>query len=168
MTAADLARIIQIILAPVVMITSCGIIVGGILSQHAAINDRIRALAHERLDLLTAPDGTLNLSQTMAHPAHAERLSEIDAEIPRLVRRHVLVRNAALALYGAIAILVISMFAIAIAVLQSGPVLRTIALVIFLLGTASALLGIILMAYELRISHDAIHYEVQRMLDLDS
>ncbi|MGZ3667142.1 MAG: DUF2721 domain-containing protein, partial [Ktedonobacterales bacterium] len=93
---------------------------------------------------------------------------EIDAEIPRLVRRHVLVRNAALALYGAIAILVISMFAIAIAVLESGPVLRTIALVIFLLGTASALLGIILMAYELRISHDAIHYEVQRMLDLDS
>jgi len=167
-TAADLARIIQIILAPAVMITSCALIVGGVLSQHTSINNRLRTLARERLDLLTAPDGTLNLSQTISHPAHAERLGEIDAEIPRLLRRHELVRNAALALYSAIAILVISMFAIAIAVLESGPVLSTIAIVIFLLGTASALLGTILMAYELRISHDAIHYEIQRVLDLDA
>jgi hypothetical protein len=165
-TAADLARIIQIILAPAVMITSCALIVGGVLSQHAAINNRLRALARERLDLLTAPDGTLNLSQTRAHSAHAERLREIDGEIPLLMRRHVLVRNAALALYSAIAILVISMFVIAIAILESGPVLRAIALVVFLLGTASTLLGVILMAYELRLSHDAIHYEVQRVLDL--
>lgn len=168
MTAADLARIIQIILAPVVMITSCGIIVGGILSQHTSINDRLRALARERLDLLTASDGTLNLSQALTHHAQAERLGEIDVQIPLLMRRHYLVRNAALALYSAIAILVISMFAIALAIIESGPILRTIALGIFLLGTASALVGIILMAYELRISHNAVHYEVQRVLDLGS
>lgn len=168
MTAADLARIIQIILAPVVMITSCAIIVGGVLTQYSAINDRLRALARERLDLLTTSDGSLSLSQTLAHPAHAERLSEIDVQIPLLIRRHGLVRNAALALYSAITILVVSMFTIALAILQSVAALRDVALVIFLLGTACALVGVALMAYEVRISHDAIHYEFQRVLDLGS
>lgn len=168
MTAADLARIIQVILAPVVMITSCAIIVGGILTQYNAINDRLRALARERLDLLTAPDGALNHSQSLGNSAHGERLGEIDAQLPLLLRRHELARNAALALYSAIIILIVSMFTIALAVLQTGAALRNVALITFLLGTASALVGIVLMAHELRISHDAVRYEVRRVLDLGS
>lgn len=168
MTATDLARIIQIILAPVVMITSCAIIVGGVLSQYSAINDRLRALARERLDLLTTSDGSLSKPVLATASAHAERLSEIDTQLPLLLYRHRVVRNAAFALYSAIAILVLSMFIIAIAILQSAAALRSLALIIFLLGTASALIGIVLMTYELRISHDAIYYEVQRVLDLGS
>jgi uncharacterized membrane protein YphA (DoxX/SURF4 family) len=45
-------RTIQLILAPVVMVTACAILLAGLLSRFAALNDRLRLLARERLDLL--------------------------------------------------------------------------------------------------------------------
>jgi Protein of unknown function (DUF2721) len=50
-------KTIQLILAPVVMVTACGVLLNGMLSHYAAINDRIRTLVGERLGLtlLTPP-----------------------------------------------------------------------------------------------------------------
>ena len=101
------ARNIQLILAPVVMVTSCAILLGGLLGRYAAINDRLRAMNRERLDLWYAG--------ATQDAFHMERLREIDAQMPDLLRRHKFVHNSVLAIFAAILIFVASMFVIAFA-----------------------------------------------------
>jgi hypothetical protein len=47
MSAEMVARTIQLIIAPVVMVTTCSILLGGLLSHYAALNDRLRGMARE-------------------------------------------------------------------------------------------------------------------------
>ena len=51
MIAETIARTIQLIVAPVVMVTAGAILSGRLLTHAGAINDRLRTLAHERLDV---------------------------------------------------------------------------------------------------------------------
>ena len=73
MTAESIVKIIQLILAPAVMVTTCAILLGGMQGHYAAVNDRLRAMARERLDLL------LGLGQSSNPEAFvSERLEQID------------------------------------------------------------------------------------------
>jgi hypothetical protein len=164
MTIEDISRIIQLILAPVVMITSCAILVSGMLTVYAATNDRMRALTRERLDLLHGPQGILSLAMAEGNSFKTERLHEIDAQLPRLLRRHETIHRAVLAVYSAILIFVASMFIIAAAAIVRTSALATFSLVGFLAGTAVLLAGILLMASEVRTSNQAVQYEVSRVL----
>jgi hypothetical protein len=110
MSAATIAQTIQLILAPVVMVTACAILVGGIVSHYAAINDRLRTLTRERLDLLRGPNGALSSAFTSGDAFRTERLQEIDRQVPHLARRLDLIHHALLAVYGAILIFVLSNF----------------------------------------------------------
>jgi hypothetical protein len=49
----------QFILAHVVMVSSCAILVGGMLTLHGGLNDHLRALAKEQLKLLRGTGGSL-------------------------------------------------------------------------------------------------------------
>lgn len=173
MNAATVAQIIQLILAPVVMVTSCGLIINGLLQRYAAINDRMRGMAHERLDLLGALGGevhdiggTLAIAPGHDDPLVRERLTEIDDQLPRLLQRHRMLHNALLASYGAVVTFVVSMFVIAAATLFHQSWLAVVALLMFLLGTAVLLLGVLLTTQEVRRSQDQIDYEVRRILGL--
>ncbi len=165
MNAEMVARIIQTIIAPVVMITTCSIMLGSLLSHYAAISDRLRALARERIDLLRAMS---------ADSISRERLGEIDAQLPELLRRHKLMRNATLSIYSAIVIFVVDMFVIAFATASdnagltpSSPILAGSAIiVVFLLGMAALLIGVLLTTWEIRQSHRAVEYEARRVLSL--
>jgi hypothetical protein len=42
------------------MMTSCAILIGGMLSLYSSVNDRLSLMARERLDLLRMPDGTFD------------------------------------------------------------------------------------------------------------
>ena len=59
MSAENVTRTIQLILAPVVMITACALLLNGLLSRYDALNARLRIMGRERLDLLRTPR-TLN------------------------------------------------------------------------------------------------------------
>jgi hypothetical protein len=166
MTVETIGRTIQLILAPVVMVTSCAILVGGMLTLYGNINDRLRALAHERLDLLRTPNGTLDSAAMASDSYQHERLYEIDGQLPGLLRRHEMVHNAVLATYAAILVFVLSMFVIAMAAILSSPALATMALVIFLLGTGVLLIAVLQIALQVRISNDAVQYEVRRVMGL--
>ncbi|MGG6263041.1 DUF2721 domain-containing protein [Leptolyngbya sp. AN03gr2] len=152
MSAADIAQTIQLIIAPVVMITACMLFQNGILLRYAAIGQRIRALSHEQFELL-------RFSQAKNH-LDSERLEEIDRQVPLLVRRHRLIQRAVLLTYGATAILILTMFAIAFSVAINAEVIGTIALILFLVGTGVLLAGVFLTALAVRISHRALCYEV--------
>jgi hypothetical protein len=166
MNAEMIARTIQLILAPVVMVTACAIMLGGLLGHYAAINDRLRIMAHERLDLLHGASGDLSTALPSADAFAGERLQQIDVQMPDLLRRHKLVRDAVLTIYCAILIFIASMFVIAFAAAVNSTWVAIVALVMFLMGTAILLWGVLLTALEVRTSHLAIQFEAQHILSL--
>lgn len=163
MSVQAVAATIQLILAPVVMVTSCAILVGGLLQRYAAINDRMRAMARERLDLLRSIKAT---AAAQLDPYVAERLGEIDTQMPDLLRRHKLIHDSVLTVYCAVLVFVASMVVIAGAATFSSSAAAGAALVLFLVGTAVFLIGVLLTALEVRTSRRAVVYEVERVMAL--
>ncbi len=157
MQLQTLASTIQLIIAPVVMVSACAILLGGLLSRYAAINDRLRLMARERLDLLRA---------AAQQPLDRERLEEIDDQIPLLVRHHRLAHHAVLAVYIAVAIFILDMFAIALAAVMYIDAVGVLVMLLFVGGMSALLVGAVLTAQEVRTSHQAIHYEVMRILSV--
>jgi Protein of unknown function (DUF2721) len=157
-TAAEIASTIQLVLAPVVMISACAITLNGLIGHYQAINDRVRAMMHERLDLLRGPVDADRFSR--------ERLVEIDHQVPDLLRRHRLMRNAVVAIDSAIAVFVASMLAIAIETVSGSIAVGTVVLGLFMLGTLGLLIGVVLSALEIRSSHNGLDYEANRVLGL--
>jgi hypothetical protein len=151
MNAADIAQTIQLIIAPVVMITACMLFQNGILVRYTSIGQRIRSLTHEQFELLRASQGD---------DFDLERLEEIDRQLPLLTRRHRLIQKAVLLAYGAIAILILTMFAIALSVAFNAGIISILALMLFLAGTGVLFIAILLTSLEIRISHRALCYEV--------
>lgn len=160
MNAEIVSRTIQLILAPVVMITACGIILGGLLSRYAAINDRMRLMVHERLDQLV---------QLKSNPDDAfasTRLTHLDAQMPDLLRRHKLEHEAVLMTYCAILIFILSAMLLGLAAETNEAWAATIAFLVFALGTISLAISIILTIEEVRTSRRSITYEVQQIFEL--
>jgi hypothetical protein len=134
------------------MVTACAIILGGLWTHAESINDRLRAMNRERLDLWRQPT---------ADAYTTERLAEIDAQAPVLLRRHHRVRQAIVMAYTAIMVFILSMFAIALAVLRNATGVP--ALLLFLTATLLLLVAVVLAILEIRISHTALEYETNRV-----
>lgn len=158
MNAADVAKTIQLIIAPVVLVTACAIIQGGVLGRFMHVGQRMRSLANERLEQLH--------TGKMEDAFSLERLQEIDRQIPLLKQRHRLLQKAVLLIYSAISIFLISMFAIALSVVLNSGEAATLALLCFLFGTSLLLAGVVFTGQEIRMSHYAICYEVDRIASL--
>jgi Protein of unknown function (DUF2721) len=158
MSAETVTRTIQLILAPVVMVSACAIFVGGLLSHYEAINARMRTMTRERLDALR--------SSATADRFVKERVAELDAQLPQLLQRHALVHHALLAAYMGILILVASMCAIAFSAVTAADWLVALVLAMFVAGILAILLSVVLIALEVRISQAAVAFEVGRVLRL--
>ena len=158
---------IQAMVAPVVLITTAAILSGALLTMYGSVNDRMRAMDRERLDILTGAAGTL-LSAVEVPPAGRERLTQVDAQLPMLLRRHRLLHNAVLVIYAGVAVLVLSVIAIGVAVTGRSGAAGTAALALVLAGTVMLLGGLLFAARSIMISMNAIDYEVRRALSLGS
>jgi hypothetical protein len=166
MSVVSLGQTIQIILAPVVMVTSCAILIGGMLTHYAAINDRLRNMTRERLSLLRQPSGALEAALANHDAYTSERLSQIDRQVPALLRRLHLIHNAIQAMYIACCVFLGSMLVIAIATISALAALATLALIVFLLGTGVMLAGIVVISHEIQISDAEVRYEATRVMSL--
>lgn len=153
MTLEMIARTMQFILAPAVMINACAVLLSGLLAHYAAINTRLRDLGRERLERVRDETNRLTL----------ERLSEIDVQLPDLLRRHGLLRDAILLVYSGVSCFVASMLVIAVATALENLTVSLVALIVFLLGTGLALLGLLVVSVEIRRSHRAVAFEVSRI-----
>jgi len=158
---------VQAMVAPVVLITTAAILSGALLGMYGSVNDRMRAMDHERLEILTGAGGAL-LSAADVSASDRERLTQIDTQLPMLLRRHRLLHNAVLLIYAGVAVLVLSVIAIAVAVTNRSGAVGTVALVLVLAGTVTILGGLLFAARSIMISADAIDYEVKRSLSLGS
>jgi hypothetical protein len=165
MTIDAIFRTISLTLAPVVMITSCAILLNGILTRYESVSARMRAMHHERLELLEG----LGHTSTSGMPTvglSTQRIHEIELQLPKLLLRHKLIHNAVLSENASIVLFVTSMFIIALAVLTNSQNIATVALLIFLIGTATLLVGVILTTLELSRSQREVAYEIQDGLKL--
>jgi hypothetical protein len=158
MQVETVAQIIQLVIAPAVMISGCTMILNGILNRYNKISDRIRSLSRERAELLDIYD--------VPEQIFREAVYLIDRQLVLLTRRHLLIQKTSLTFYGAILLFLLSMLAISLAKIFKLGEFSGIALLLFLLGNGNLLVGVILASWEVYISHQAIHSEVQWIMTL--
>jgi hypothetical protein len=152
---------ISAMVAPVVLLTVGGLLTNGLLTVYGAVNDRMREMTRERIEILTGPAGE-RLEPASVGVMERERLAEIRVQIPMMLRRHRLTRLSVLVIYSAIAVLGLSIVVIAIAVGEHDEVVGRVALGLVLAGTIILLMGIGVAAMSLAKSADAITYAVER------
>jgi hypothetical protein len=166
MAIDTVTHLIQVMIVPVVMVSACALLINGILQQYTSINDRMRVMVRERLELWRPGADILDAPFPARDVFTSERLDELDTQLPQLLRRHYLVHHALVTFYGALLCFIVCMFVVAFAaLLNSGP-LAIVALFLFLLSTGVVLIGLVPMVREMHVSQQAIRYEVYRILSL--
>ncbi|GAC1328588.1 MAG: hypothetical protein NVSMB2_27860 [Chloroflexota bacterium] len=159
MSPDELAHTIQLILAPVVMISACALTLNGVMSHFQAVSSRLRALTHERLELV---HGKKDDDDSLAR----DRLDQIDHEASELLRRHGLIHNSMMAIDSAMAVFVLCMLTIAIVSVSGWSTLAVGVLALFVLGTLLLLAGLVFSAIDIALSRRAVAFEVRRVLQL--
>lgn len=156
------ARTIQLIIAPAVMITSCCIFTNGLLAHYASIGERLRVTVRERLDLLREADVNLRSGLIVQ-----ERLEDIDFQIPNLLRHHLFVRTSLAGTFIAIVVYILDMFVIAYSVLSNSTGFYGAILIVFLLGVAAQLIGVLYSVIDAFLSHKIYAYETRHAMSLE-
>jgi hypothetical protein len=155
MTIETATRTIQFVLAPVIMVTACSLLLNGILTRYTTRSNRIRLMTRERLDLVFGiHKGDLA----------AERLTEIDLQLPLMKRQLNLAHKSIVAIYTADAVFILDMFIIALSLVPGARYAPVAAVVLFLVGVAIVLVGITLTALEVSTSKEAILLEMERSM----
>jgi hypothetical protein len=166
MNFQGIISIISLILAPTVMVSCCILFLNGQLQRYDAIANRIRMMNQERFEILREVDNDMPSALESIDGFRKLRVHEIEAQLPHLLRRHLMLHRAALTIGLAILICILSMFLIALTVLLKSSVIAIIALCTFLAATASLLVGGTMIMSELYLSHLALRYEVMNELSL--
>ena len=146
--------------APVVLLTVGGMVSNGLITIYNDINNRMRDMTRERLEIWRGPAGQV-LDPDGVPAIGQERLTEIDVQLPMLLRRLKLTRLSVLTLYVALVVLGLSIVVIALAVALDDEIAGRVALGFVLAGTI-ILLGLGVAAMSLAKSAEAISYEVER------
>jgi len=149
-----IVKTINLIIAPVVMITACGIMLNGLMVRYSWLSDRARSMHQERLNLLE-----LDLNQ---HKSKGERLHHLDHLLPDLLHHHHQVHDVLVLIYLSISVFMLDMLVIALATANDMAWLNQLVVLVFLVGVGILLVGTVLIAYELRTSHDSIQLEVHQ------
>ncbi len=157
-------RTINLIVAPAVMVTSCTLFLNGLLQRYHAISSIMRTMHRERLDLLR----TIGKSAAFESidGITRERIREIERQLPSMLLRHNLIRNAVLFVNIAIVVFVLSMFIIAAANITNSSWMVIVALFCFLAGMGVLLTGVLTTTTEAYRSHRELTYEIQHGLSL--
>lgn len=150
----SIIQVIQLMLAPGLMISACGLLLLGMNNKYSLVVNRIRLLNEERRRVLTRVG-----ERDLAYEENV-RLESISLQIDKLTLRVKLVRNAVLSYTIAVALFVITSLLIGIqyfAVLNFNVLIT----IIFLLGMLSVLAGILYAAYETKEGYNIIQLEVK-------
>jgi alkylation response protein AidB-like acyl-CoA dehydrogenase len=166
MTLQTVQSAITTIVAPVVMVTACAILVGGMLTQYGQMNDRLRSFAKERLNLLRTDNGGVSRVSEITGAYAKERLLELDTQLPRLLQRYQHVRNAVLTMYSAVLLFMATMLAIGLAYGFQSAGWAFSALALFLMGIVTMLAALVQHALYVLGGNVAVVYETRRILEL--
>jgi len=151
----SIVEIIQLMLAPGIMISACGLLLLGMNNKYSLVVNRIRLLNEERRKTIHKPD------DSDFKPYENLRLESISVQISKLVYRVGIVRNAVLCYTIAVALFVLTSLSIGIGFLFDITKLNSLITVEFLLGMLSVLFGVIFAAYETYKGYEIVNYEVK-------
>ena len=147
-----LIKTINLIIAPVVMITACGIMLNGLMVRYSWLSDRSRSMDQEYLSLLECDVAESQLK--------SDRLHHLNHLIADVLKHHHQVRDVLVLIYLAIVFFVLDMLFIALAIANNNPWLNQLVIITFLAGIAILLVGMLLISHELRTSHHSVQLEV--------
>jgi len=152
----SIVEIIQLMLAPGIMISACGLLLLGMNNKYSLVVNRIRLLNEERRKSIhkSTDDKDFNYQEN-------QRLQSISMQISKLVYRVGLVRNAVLCYTVAVALFVLTSLSIGFGFLLELTKLNTIVTILFLLGMVSVLCGVIFAAYETYKGYEIVNFEVK-------
>ena len=147
--------------APVVLITLATIFANGLLTVVAVVGERMFALNRERRDILGGPHGEM-LDEDRVPPGGRERLSQIRAEEPLIMRRFGRIRNALLIIWITIGLLVLSVAAIAVAATAHSEAFAFVALALVIAGVVAFFAAVASLLAPLTRSANALMEETRR------
>jgi hypothetical protein len=127
--------------APVVLITLAAIFANGLNALSSALTDGVLALYREHLGILRGPHGEM-LDEDSVPRNDRERLRQIRATTPLMIRRIERARDAVVIIWTAVGLLVLSVAAIAVAVTAGSEAFAFTALALVLAGVAGVFTGI--------------------------
>jgi len=132
--AFSVIQIIQLILAPAVMINACGLLLLATSSKYSSVLNRIRLLNEEKRKLFRKA-GEKSFDET-------QRLESLARQIDHLVSRARLVRNSVMCYTIAIALFIVTSLTIGCSFLVRGFQSDSAIMVMFLAGMTVVLVGI--------------------------
>ncbi len=145
------AGLIQIMLAPGLMISACGLLLLGMNNKYSLVVNRIRLLNEERRTLKYAKDQAIS-----EQPRH----KSIDLQIQKLYSRMVLIRNAVFAYSIAVAFFIVSSLMIGFNKVTTPANLNWIVIVLFLIGMVFVFAGVIFAAIEVWKGYSIVRIEI--------
>ena len=141
-----ITQLIQTMIAPAVMISSCGLLIMALVSKLGRVIDRIRILNAE----LRA------LGDELTQP----RKESIKRQIEMMVYRALILKRSSAALFLAILFFILTSFGIGLSVF-SQSIGNHLALILFVIGMLCLLLGSFYAYWEIRVSHSTILAEIK-------
>ena len=148
-------QIIQLMLAPAVMISACGLLLLSINNKYSLVVNRIRLLNDEKRKLM------MSVGEKPLATEDNIRLESIAKQIGFLVYRGKLVRNAVLTYIVGIALFVLTSLFIGISAFLSYQMLNDFIITAFLLGMLSVFIGTVYMGLEAKKGYEIILFEVK-------
>ena len=150
----SIVEVIQLMLAPGLMISACGLLLLAMNNKYSLVVNRIRLLNEEKRRFITKVSGNeFNYEETI-------RLESISLQVKKLAFRARLVRNAVLSYTIAVALFVITSLLIGFKFIFDMERLGSTITALFLIGMISVLIGVIFAAYETIKGYEIVQLEV--------
>lgn len=148
----SIIQIIQLILAPAVMINACGLLLLATSNKYSSVLNTIRLLNEEKRRLFRKA-GEKNFEEMM-------RLESLAQQIGRLIVRAKLVRNSVMFYSGAIALFILTSLLIGMGFLIHGFESGAAITIAFLTGVVSVLVAVIYAFLDARKAYEIIEFDV--------
>ncbi|MBB3186591.1 DUF2721 domain-containing protein [Microbacter margulisiae] len=149
-------QIIEAMLAPGILISACGLFLLGMNNKYSLVVNRIRTLNEELRSLMIKSD------KEPLPEKQATRLENIRMQIDKLYNRIHLVRNAVVSYSTAVGFFIATCLSIGVQfVFGETVVLSSISLVLFIVGLAFLLTGIIFAVKEVQKGFEIVGIEVE-------
>lgn len=148
-------QIIQLMVAPAVMISACGLLLLGINNKYSLVVNRIRLLNEEKRRLM------VKIGEHKPTTEDNIRLESTAVQIAALVYRAKLVRNSVLCYTTAVALFVFTSLLLGISSFLAIGKLNYFIITAFLFGMLFVLIGVVFAGFETKKGYDIISYEVK-------
>ena len=151
----SIVEVIQLMLAPGLMISACGLLLLGMNNKYSLVVNRIRILNEEKRRFMNkAAEKDFSYEENI-------RLESISRQLSALTFRVKLVKNAVFSYTIAVALFVVTSLLIGLQYLFDLQGLSFLITTLFLLGMVSVLIGVIYAANETINGYHIIHIEVK-------